>query len=137
MDIIRVTPDKEKVKSILKMAETTLKMIETIDAKTFPSNIVKEYYDVLRELASAVMLLEGFKTQGEGAHKNIIEYLQRNNKINGYEFSFLDDLRITRNRIAYDGFFVAEDYLERKRKDIVAISEKLKILIEKEIGGNK
>lgn len=127
-----MTPDKEKAKSILRMAETTLKMIETIDAKTFPSNIVKEYYDVLRELASAIMILEGFKTQGEGAHKNIIEYLRRNNKISGYEFSFLDDLRITRNRIAYDGFFVTEDYLERKRKDIVAISEKLKKIIEKE-----
>lgn len=133
MALMRASVDMEKIKSILKMADATLEMIRTIDSRRFASNIVKEYYDVLRELASAIMLLDGLKTHGEGAHKNIIEYLEKNRKLSGYEISLLDELRITRNKIAYDGFFITEDYLERKRKDIIALSEKLKSVLEKGI----
>ena len=40
--LIRITPDLEKAKSILKMAETTLEMIKSLDAEKFTSNITKE-----------------------------------------------------------------------------------------------
>ncbi len=46
--LIKVVPDKKKAKSILKMAETSIKMIETIDERAFPSNLTKEYYDTLK-----------------------------------------------------------------------------------------
>lgn len=39
---IKTTPDKEKEKSILRMAETTLEMIQTIDLERFPLNAAKE-----------------------------------------------------------------------------------------------
>lgn len=42
--IIRVTPNKEKAKSMLKMVETTITMVESTDINRFPSNITKEYY---------------------------------------------------------------------------------------------
>ena len=42
-ELIRVTPNKEKAKSILKMVETTLEMIRQIDTHKFPSNVAKEY----------------------------------------------------------------------------------------------
>ena len=41
------------------------------------SNITKEYYDLIRELISVVLLLDGYKTYGEGAHKKLIEYLNQ------------------------------------------------------------
>ena len=124
---VRVTPDKEKAKSIMKMVETTLQMIEAIDAERFPSNIVKEYYDVIRELMTTILLLDGFKTYGEGAHKKLIDYLSENySQFTGHELSFLNELRITRNRISYNGFFISEDYPGRKRKDILGIISKLK-----------
>lgn len=78
--LIKVTPDKEKAKSILKMVETTIEMITVIDSTKFSSNITKEYYDVIRELISVVLLLDGYKTYGEGAHKKLIEYLQTKNR---------------------------------------------------------
>ncbi|VVB85502.1 Uncharacterised protein [uncultured archaeon] len=34
---------------------------------------------------------------------------------------------------AYNGFFVQDDYLERKRKDILMLIEKLRIIIYKKI----
>ncbi|MBI5347467.1 MAG: hypothetical protein HZB66_02560 [Candidatus Aenigmarchaeota archaeon] len=75
-DLIGVTPNKEKAKSILKMVETTLEMINHIDRNKFPSNVAKEYYEVIRELTSIILLLDGYKAVGEGAHKKQIEYLE-------------------------------------------------------------
>jgi len=129
--LIKVTPNKEKAHSILKMVDTTIEMINFLDITKFSSNVTKEYYDVIRELISVVLLLDGYKTHGEGAHKKLIDYLQSNYKeINEYEISLIDDLRITRNKIAYDGFFVDKDYIERKKEDIEKIIKKLKNIIK-------
>ena len=128
--IVRITPDKEKAKSIMKMVETSLDMIISINSKKFPSNIVKEYYEVLRELASVVLLLDGFKTTGEGAHKRLIEYLASNyNQLTEYDVSLLEELRTVRNKIAYEGFFVTEDYLKRNKAAMLEIIKKLKDII--------
>jgi len=132
--IIKITPDKEKAGSILKMVETTLEMIKTINTNKFPTNIVKEYYEILRELMTAILLLDGYKTEGEGAHKRLIEYIGENYKqLTEHEISLLDDLRITRNKISYDGFFIKEDYLKRREKDIQAIIIKLKRIIKEKL----
>ena len=134
-ELIRVTPNKEKARSILRMAETTLEMIEQIDSEKFPSNVTKEYYDVIRELTSIILLLDGFKTSGEGAHRKQIEYLEAKcREFSSAEIALLDDLRITRNKIAYDGFFVKESYIERKIPDIQRIVEKMKEIINRNLG---
>ena len=133
-DIIRITPNKEKAKSILKMVDTTLEMIKQIDKSRFPSNIVKEYYDVIRELISIILLLDGYKITGEGAHKKQIEYLEAKYKeYTKQDIIFMDDLRIIRNKISYDGFFVKVDYVERKLDDIKKIIEKSKNIVNKKL----
>lgn len=132
--LIKVTPDKEKAKSILRMADTTIEMIKATDVTKFSSNITKEYYDVIRELISVVLLLDGYKTYGEGAHKKLIEYLQTKNMgFTEYEILLIDDLRITRNKVTYDGFFVEGDYIERKIRDIQKIIARLKGVIKKKL----
>jgi len=132
--LVKITPNKEKAKSIMKMAEITLAMINDIDKSKFPSNVTKEYYEVIRELISIVLLLDGYKTAGEGAHKIMIEYLDTNYKqFSAYEISLIDDMRILRNKIAYDGFFVKESYLERKVQDIKDIIAKLKAIIREKL----
>ena len=133
-ELIKITPNKEKAKSILKMVETTIEMINNLSTDKFPSNITKEYYKVIRELLSIVLLLDGYKTYGEGAHKKLIEYVEKNYKeFSKYEISLIDNLRNTRNKIAYDGFFVEKDYIERKKKDIEIIIKKLKEIIKKKL----
>ena len=132
--LIKITPNKEKAQSILKMVDTTIEMIKVIDVNKFSSNVTKEYYDIIRELISVILLLDGYKTYGEGAHKKLVEYLEANYKeFNEYEISLIDDLRITRNKIAYDGFFVDKSYIRRKIKDIQEIIIKLKKIIKKKI----
>ena len=132
--LIKITPDKEKAQSILRMVDTTIEMIKGLDVIKFSSNMTKEYYDIIRELVSVVLLLDGYKTYGEGAHKKLVEYLQSHYKeFSEYEISLIDDLRITRNKIAYDGFFVDKDYIGRKIKDIHVIIRKLKEIIRKKL----
>lgn len=133
-DLIRITPNKEKANSILKMVETTLELIKQINRTAFPSNITKEYYDVIRELISIILLLDGYKSIGEGAHKRQIEYLESNYKeFNQSEISIIDDLRIKRNKIAYDGFFIKKEYIDNRLIDISKIIHKLKAIIKKKI----
>lgn len=132
--IVEVRPDDEKAKSIMKMVETTSEMIKTINVKRFPSNVLKEYYEVIRELMTTLLLLDGFKTVGEGAHKKLIEYLDENyEQFTGYEISLLNDMRVIRNKISYNGFFIADNYLERKLKDILIIISKLKEIINRKL----
>ena len=133
-DLIKITPNKEKASSIFKMVEITLEMIKQIDKIKFPSNIAKEYYEVIRELVSIILLLDGYKTIGEGAHKRQIEYLEANyREFSKFEIAFIDDLRITRNKIAYDGFFVKGSYIDRKLTDILRIIGKLKEIVHKKM----
>lgn len=128
--LIKITPDKEKAKSILKMVDTTLEMIRLIDIDKFSSNVTKEYYEVIRELISVILLLDGYKTYGEGAHKKLIEYIQNSySELSEYEILLIDDLRTKRNKISYDGFFVNKDYISSKLKNIQEIIRKLRNII--------
>src|SRR3989344_136051 len=132
MDLIKVTPNKEKAKSILRMVDKTLEMINELSVEKYPSNIIKEYYGVIRELLSILLLFDGYKTIGESAHKILIDYIKKNYKqFSNYEIFLIDDLRITRNKIAYDGFFVRGDYVNRRKEDIIKLINKLKGVIEK------
>lgn len=138
MDIglVKVTPDKEKAKSSLRMADTTLEMIKEIDIARFPSNVTREYYDVIREMISIILQLDGYKTFGEEAHKRQIEYLAKNyTAFSAYDISIMDDLRILRNRISYDSFFVQEDYIRRNAKQFERIIRLLKAVIIEKIKG--
>lgn len=133
--LIRITANREKAQSILKMVHTTLEMIKQIDKSKFPSNVIKEYYEVVRELISIILLLDGYKSIGEGAHKKQIEYLEKNyGEFSKSSIILIDDLRRTRNKIAYDGFFVKESYVERKLGDISKIIDKLKGIVIKKLG---
>lgn len=129
-NLIRISPDKEKAVSIFKMAETSLEMIKSISIIKFPSNITKEYYEIIRGLISIILLLDGYKTFGEGSHKTLVDYLEQNYKeFGGDEIELINDLRIKRNKIAYDGFFVSENYVSDRIEDINKVIIKLKKII--------
>jgi hypothetical protein len=116
------------------MVDKTLLMINSIDYNVFPSNVLQQYYDVLRELMSIIMLLDGFKTKGEGAHKEIIEYIGKNySNVTQGQIMFLDELRVLRNRISYDGFFIESDFVKRKNEDIIELVRLFKEIIDKKM----
>ncbi len=131
---IKIAGDKEKAASILKMVDVTLDLIKSLDTNKFSSHVAKEYYEVIRELMCVVLLLDGYKTVGENAHKRLVEYIGKTyHEFSEYEIALIDDLRVTRNRIAYDGFFVSYEYIDRKCQDIQKIIAKLKNVINKKL----
>ena len=133
--LIKITPDKEKAKSMIKMANTRQEMISTIDSSKYPSLIVEGHYEIIKELMSSILLLDGYKTKGEGAHKALIEYIgdTYKTKFQQSEIYFLDELRQIRNKINYNGFFVKADYLTRNEKIIIKIIYILKEIINQKI----
>jgi len=129
--IINTTPDKEKVKSILKMVKEREVFIDSIELTETSSTIISEnYYEIIKELGVAILLLDGKRTVGEYAHKEVIEYLRDKRIINNLEYSISDDLRIKRNYSSYEGKRIPKDYISSRKEDISKIIKKLKDFIE-------
>jgi hypothetical protein len=131
--LIKTDINKDKAKSILNMVDSTLNMICDLDKKKYPTHVLKEYYEVIRELMSVVLLLEGYKTTGDRAHYYLIKNIFDNKIISQEEYLFVDELRIVRNRILYDGEFIDKNFLRRHIPLIKNIIKKLKVKINSTI----
>lgn len=128
--IIKVTPDKEKVKSMLQLAEERESFTSTIDHEKFSTNAAENYYEIIKELANSLLLLEGLKTTGEYAHKDLIDYLINYKEFTESDISLLNDLRIKKNNSAYDGKKIDPIYLINNKKKILELIVRLKKIIK-------
>jgi len=131
--IIKTTLDKEKVKSILNLSNEREKFVYSIDHKKFSTNAAENYYEIIKELASALLLLNGLKSIGEYAHKDLIDYLINYKEFSEQEIIFINDLRIKRNNSSYEGKKIDPIYLINNKKKILEIIEKLKVTINREL----
>jgi hypothetical protein len=129
--ILQITPDKEKAKSLKNMALETLERLKEMPIKKYPSNTLKDYYDIIHELMEALTLAEGLKFKGEGAHQELINYISKKYEFSEQKRIFLQQIRDYRNRISYEGFTLNESFLdinEKRIKDIITkLLNKLKI----------
>ncbi len=57
-----ITADKARAESLLNMAAIRADALQSLDAKRYASIIVEGYYEVIKELLTALMCLEGHKT---------------------------------------------------------------------------
>jgi len=131
MDLIKITPDKEKAKSIIKMTSLIEERISTQDREKMAALIIVDYYEIIKELLTAILLIEGYKTL---SHKDLMDYLSENyQEFNKQEISVLNDLRILRNRVAYEGFFIEKFYLERNEPLFIKTIQKLRNLLKNKI----
>jgi hypothetical protein len=123
-DLIRITPNLERAKSILAMVEIRLKAVALLNPEEFMTIIVEDYYEIIKELLTALLAAEGYKTL---SHTTLIEYVRTNHKNNFTELETItiDELRKLRNRITYEGFMVKKDFLQRKEPVIKPIIAKL------------
>ena len=131
--ITKVAPDKEKVKSMIELIEKREEFASSIDEIKFPTNLAENYYEIIKELATAILLLDGLKATGENAHKEIINSLIKYKEFEESEIRIMDDLRIKRNKSSYEGKQVELSYLENKKGDILKIITKLKGFLNKKL----
>ncbi|MBU0906711.1 MAG: hypothetical protein KKD18_02925 [Nanoarchaeota archaeon] len=130
--MIKVYPDKEKVKSIIELAEEREKLVSDIELKTNATFIIEDYYEIAKELTTAILLLGGIKTVGENAHKEMLDYLTHYN-FSQAEITLLQDLRIRRNQSIYEGKQTKQVYLENNRLEILRIISKLKLILKEKL----
>lgn len=128
--IIKVTPDKEKVKSVIQLVKEREEFIKTIDKEKFSTNAVEGYYEIIKELTSSLILLDGFKAVGENAHKDIVDHLINYKEFSQEDITFINDLRIKRNNSSYDGKKIEPVYLINNLEKIINIIKKLKNVID-------
>lgn len=125
----KIFPDREKAKSIFKMVLERERYIKS--SKIDYTNIVVEnYYEIIKELATAILLLDGIKAVGENAHKEIIDSLKRYIGLSD-EYAFvLQDLRLKRNKSMYEGKQIDMSYLENNKDFFIEIADKLKKIVK-------
>ena len=129
MDLIKITPDKEMVKSIIEMVSLIEDRIKIQDREKMASLIISDYYEIIKELITAVLLFDGYKTL---SHKDLIDYVKEKRKdFSEHEISVLDNLRVLRNRVTYEGFKVEPSYLNKNESLFKSIIVKLKKIIKR------
>ena len=133
MDLIKITPDKEKAKSILKVVSLIEERIDTQNRTRMAALIIMDYYEIIKELITAILLIDGYKTL---SHKDLINYIKEGYpEFSEHETFVSDDLRVLRKRVAYEGFFIEPSYLVRNEDLIKKIIQKLKKTIAEKLKG--
>lgn len=134
MELKRVTPNKEKARSILRTIRLIEKRIGLQDRKEMSALILTDYYEIVKELTTALLLLDGYKSL---SHKDLLTYLsEKRSDLTRHEQTILDDMRILRNRILYDGLTLEPAYLKRNEGQYQQIVRKLKGLVRKRLEQN-
>jgi len=80
--------------------------------------VIENCYDVIRELAEAILEKRGYKSY---SHEATILYLKKLDKISDNEFIFIDNLRKIRNKIKYE----REDQSVEGAKKVIEFVDKL------------
>ena len=126
--VSKTAPDKEKAKSLLQIISLREKNINSMKSEEFSTLVVEGYYEIIKELMTAVMSIDGWKTV---SHEMLIGYLEKFYKeFPSQEIYIIDQLRKTRNDIAYRGVSIKKEYLTRNKEPILKIIDKLKHIIQ-------
>jgi hypothetical protein len=127
-EVKRIAPDRQMAKAILKMIEVRMKALSLMDRKEFASLVVEDYYEITKEAITALMALDGYKTL---SHEVLVAYLKEfYPQFSESEILLVDQLRQLRNKIAYRGFFITHDFLERTEARMKSIVSKIKRILE-------
>ena len=128
MDLIKITPNKERARNILSMIALIEERIKLQNVVKMAALIISDYYEIIKELITAILLVDGYKTL---SHKDLIDYVKEKYKeFSQHEISVLDNLRILRNRIAYEGFHIEKSHLSRNEYLFKSIIIKLRKILE-------
>lgn len=132
--IIKIEPDSEKAKSIYRMTHERHNFIKTLEITDSSATIIAEnYYEIVKEFGTIILLMEGLKATGDYSHREIIEHLGKINILNLEESSLCQDFRVKRNYSSYEGKPISKNYLIEKKSLIESIIQKLKKAVEKRI----
>jgi len=129
-EIFKITEDKDRAKDLLVMAIERLEIIKILP-KDKPYKIIEEYYEIIKELLTAIIYIDGYKTL---SHKKLIEYFSSNYKnLDPPQIRIIDTLRRFRNDIIYYGKKISEEFLINNQGEISKIISQLIKLVENKL----
>ena len=129
-EIFKISKDEERAKDLLEMAKERLDMINLIPKK-MAYKITEEYYEIIKELLTAIMYLDSFKTL---SHIKLIEYFSNNyDELSEKQLKLIDILRKFRNNIVYYGKRINKEFLINNNEEIKEIISILIKITEKKI----
>jgi len=94
------------------------------------SIIAEDYYEIIKELLTALLLLNGKKSDN---HECLITFFKKIYPEKEYETIVIYELKRIRNAIDYEGIFVREDYVERNKLEFLHIIDFLNKEIEEKL----
>jgi len=122
-EIFRISKDKERAKDLFNMAKERLKLLKLIP-KDITYKTIEEYYEIIKELLTSIMYLDGYKTM---SHIKLIGYFSSNyDQLDERKIRLMDILRKSRIGIVYYGKKISKTFLINNENEIKKI---IKILI--------
>lgn len=127
--IIKIQPDIERAKSILNLLKEREDITKTLNHQNFPATILENYYEIIKELITALMYIKGLKTTGEGGHIETIDFLKNYKEFSEYELNILQELRTKRHGSQYYGKIPPPEFLAQNETAFKETIIKLKSII--------
>jgi hypothetical protein len=129
-EIFKISKDKERAKALFKMSKDRLEILKLIPKdKTY--KIIEEYYEIIKELLTAIMYLDGYKTL---SHIKLLEYFSSHyDQLGTRELKLVGTLRKFRIGIVYYGRKISQDFLVNNEEEIIKIIRILLKIVEKKI----
>lgn len=128
MELIKIEKDFEKAKCLHKLALLRYNKIDNFNIETESSLVIEAYYEICKELMTAILFCEGYKTL---SHKDLLKYFE--NSLSKNEFELVDDLRKRRNKIVYYGIFQPSFYIKKNKDSFEEIINKLQEILNKKL----
>jgi uncharacterized protein (UPF0332 family) len=128
----KVKENPEQAEALYKLAKRRLESVKKRRKDEFSQLLIESYYEVIKELISALLSIHGYKSYG---HECLISFMKEfyPTTLDDFQIHFLDSMRKLRSDIQYRGRDVADDYLKRNSSTIEKIIENLLDLVEKEL----
>ncbi len=119
--------DESLAKELLALAEHRELFWDNVKnkSKEFPSLFLEGYYEIIKELCTAILALDGWKALD---HECMFAYLK--NKGADIDFEYLLELKDTRNSIDYRGLMVSFDTWKNNEMRIKMVIKGLKEYIK-------
>jgi hypothetical protein len=99
-------PDTDMAQELVALAAHKQQFWESVKAKAkeFPSLFLEGHYEIIKELATAVLLIDGWKALN---HECLFAYLKQKKQDLELDFDYLLQLKDIRNSIDYRGVKVS------------------------------
>lgn len=124
--------DLNKAQELLALADHKTTFWKDVEDKApaYPSLFIEGNYEIIKELATAILCLDGWKADN---HDCLFQYLVEKKQDLELDFDYLAELRKLRNKIDYHGIKVSHDTWKQNKLKIQIIIKTLKEYVKKQL----